>query len=75
MALYLVTTHQAVAMPDEQTEGTPAPRQSDLSAVRRQIEFVRRTLANGYLDFDTLDECEESLGRHHPPGLARARLG
>lgn len=36
--------------------------QSDkLEAVRRELQFIGRTLANGYLDADILDELGQSV--------------
>jgi hypothetical protein len=32
-----------------------------LEAVRKELEFVGRVLANGYVDFDTLDELGRSV--------------
>lgn len=32
-----------------------------LEAVRRELQFIGRTLTNGYLDADTLDELGQSV--------------
>lgn len=59
---FLVTTYE-LAESDETPAAERPACAGDLSAARRQIEFVRRMLAHGYLDFDALDEADEALGK------------